>query len=261
MVADTLPPIQMLWFGAPLSAVEQVSIASFLHHGHAVRLYAYDEIGSVPDGTTLMDAGEIIPAETFRELRAKGVRPGIFSDLFRYTLLHRRGGWWTDCDVVCLRPFDFTSEFVYGWQDSRVINNAVLRFPAGHKATEMLVAQTLHPTRVQPGDTPRRLARKGRDALRGRRTIESVTWGATGPAAVTGVVKHLRMVHHAMATEVFYPVSWADHERLFRAGELGFGSASYSVHIWNEVRGKLAPEPGSPLHGWMDAFGVSAPRS
>ena len=28
----------------------------------------------------------------------------LFSNLFRYVLLERQGGIWSDCDMVCLKP-------------------------------------------------------------------------------------------------------------------------------------------------------------
>ena len=100
-----LPTIQMFWYGAPLSRLERLSVASFLANGHAVDLYAYDDIGAVPHGARMLDAARILPRDAlFRHRRTGSV--GLFSDWFRYRLLFERGGIWADCDMVCLQPLD-----------------------------------------------------------------------------------------------------------------------------------------------------------
>jgi mannosyltransferase OCH1-like enzyme len=36
-----------------------------------------------------------------------------FSDIFRYALLYKYGGWWVDMDVTCLKPFDVDEPYVF----------------------------------------------------------------------------------------------------------------------------------------------------
>lgn len=252
----SLPPVQMFWSGRPLNEIERLSISSFLHNGHDVHLYSYDAVEGVPDGVATFDACDVLPAYEFERLRARGVPLGVFSDLFRALLLYGKGGWWIDCDVVCLRPFDFVSDFVFGWQDAHFINGAVMRLPQGSRAAERLITLAKHPNRWMRGDPPRRIARKTRDLILGRREMHSVFWGATGPLAVTTVVTGEHLLHHAMATEVFYPVHWEDSALLFRPGNLEFSTASYAVHLWNEVRGSRQPRPGSPICLLIDRYGL-----
>src|SRR5262245_48660929 len=77
--------IQMFWHGAPLSRMERLSIASFLHHGHSVDLYVYDEPANVPHGAQLRDAGQILPrSAVFRHKRSRSL--AVFADWFRYRL-------------------------------------------------------------------------------------------------------------------------------------------------------------------------------
>jgi len=246
----------MFWSGRPMGDIERLSIRSFQAHGHDVHLYAFEPVGGVPRGVIVRDAGEVMPRLRADELRARGVKPGPLADVFRYALLFDRGGWWSDCDVVCLKPWDFTAEIVFGWQDERVANQAVLRLPAGHEAARRLMTLTAHPNRWMRGDPPRRLARKTRDTLLGRRTPEAIAWGATGPAAVTTVMTGSRLLHRGLSSEVFYPVAWSDSGIFYRPGPLPLGSATYGVHLWNEVRGGRPPEAGSPLAAWMELHDV-----
>src|SRR5260221_760110 len=111
-----MAPIQMLWIGPRLSALERLSMASFLAHGHEVRLYTYGDVEGIPPGVTHHDGREIVPASqvfTYASGFGKGSYAG-FANLFRYKLLLDHGGIWCDSDVVCLRPFDFTDEYVIG---------------------------------------------------------------------------------------------------------------------------------------------------
>jgi hypothetical protein len=255
IAAAQLAPVQMLWYGRPLDELERLSMTSFLRAGHPVHLYIYGEVTGVPDGVELRDGREIIDSTELDELRRRGAKPGMVSDYFRAALLYDRGGWWADCDVVCVRALDFRSEFVFGWQDERVINGAVLRLPAGHDAAARLIELCRHPNRWMTGDPPRRLARKTRDTLLLRRGLESATWGATGPAAVTTVVRGLKLGHHALSTEAFYPVPWDESARLFEPGSLDLAAATYAVHLWNEARDGRSPQPGSPIDVWLRELG------
>jgi hypothetical protein len=73
-------------------------------------LYAYDDPDNIPKGCEVLDATAIIPAkDVFREGQSSGLHAGsvgAFSDLFRYRLLSKRGGMWTDTDVINLKKYD-----------------------------------------------------------------------------------------------------------------------------------------------------------
>src|SRR3982751_587646 len=109
-------PIQMLWIGPRLSAMERLSIASFLAHGHPVRLYTYGDVDAIPAGVDHRDGREVLPAAsvfTYADGFGKGSYAG-FANMFRYKLLLDHGGIWCDTDVVCLKPFDFAAQYVIG---------------------------------------------------------------------------------------------------------------------------------------------------
>lgn len=101
--------IQGMWLGEPLSTLEQLCMKSFMANGHEFHLYVYDELQGIPEGVVVKDANEIVPRERIKEFRWFAG----FSDFFRYSLMLKKGGWYVDMDVICLRPFDFTSEYVF----------------------------------------------------------------------------------------------------------------------------------------------------
>ena len=129
--------VQSFWFGSRLPALQVLSLRSFLAHDHEYHLYTFDPVENVPDGVRLMDASAILPRDsvfTYQKGFGRG-SASAFSNLFRYKLLHERGGWWVDTDVVALRPFDLDSEFVFATErdihGETTTASCVIKSPAG----------------------------------------------------------------------------------------------------------------------------------
>jgi len=131
-------PIQSLWIGNRLSVSEQLCIKSFLKNGHDFHLYTYEKVAGIPDGTIVMNASDIMALSNKYEIKngfgANSKAP--FSDVFRLNLLYKKGGWWVDMDVICLKNFNtlpleiITTSLEIPEGDYANIN--VLSFPARH---------------------------------------------------------------------------------------------------------------------------------
>jgi len=135
-----LPVIQSLWIGSPLSNLEKLCVQSFLDHGHEFHLYVYDDIDGIPGGATVKDANEIISSSEIFQFKGGYAQ---FSDLFRFEMLHKIGGFWVDMDSVCIKPFVFDNEIVIQAHPaflSRFITTTI-RFPAGHESMQKLLVQ------------------------------------------------------------------------------------------------------------------------
>ena len=102
MKSQHKPIVQGLWIGDRLSRFEHNSIKSYLKQGYHYELYTYWPVANVPRGVRVRDAREIIPEN---EIFTFGGAITPFSDLFRYKLLFDHGGVWSDCDIICTRPF------------------------------------------------------------------------------------------------------------------------------------------------------------
>jgi hypothetical protein len=195
--------------------MEQVSIRSFLHHGHEFHLYLYDPITGVPEGTTICNADEILPREEifYRKHGFGAGSPASFSNLFRYMLLIKKGNWWVDTDIVCLKPFDFGRDHVVGSErlaDGRVSANcAVIKAPI---------------------DSPFIW-----HCYRFCRSIDqaNAAWGCTGPRLVERAIHELKMVECLEAPSVFYPVDYWQIGQLFEDRPIPAGS--HSVHLYHAV--------------------------
>ena len=217
--------IQSLWIGK-LSPLEQLCIRSFLKHGHEFHLYAYGTLDGVPNGCIVRDANEILPEsdiEKFQNL-------ANFSDLFRFCMLYRLGGWWVDLDVFCLRPFEFSSEHVFSSQYERNGNadettSCVIRAPKNSAVMRYCI------DRIAQTDTG------------------NCGWAEIGPALVLSAVRRFGLRHEPH--QRFCPLHYFEAPgNVFGPSNVTFGPETFAVHLWNEEArragiDKFAEHPGS----------------
>ena len=103
--------MQTLWIGKPLSKLEQLCLKSFIDNGHTVHLYVYDKVENIPTGVIVKDGNDIL--DNSEIYRYKNGSVSAFSNLFRFTLLYKKGGYWIDADLLCVRPIKFTQDYVF----------------------------------------------------------------------------------------------------------------------------------------------------
>lgn len=207
--------IQGLWVGSELSVMERMSVSSFLRSGHEYHLYVYGDVKHVPAGTTLRDAGEILPEARVFQYRDFKSYAG-FSNFFRYKLLLERGGWWADADMLCLKPFDFEEEYVFSSEltkrGAEVVNAGVIKAPA---ASDVLA----YAWQVCAAKDP-----------------AQILWGETGPKLLAEAVGKFSLERYAKPYRVFCPLTLFDWEKVLeRDAALTFDESTYAVHLWNEA--------------------------
>lgn len=206
-------PVQSLWVGARLSALERLAIASFLDHGHPFHLFVYGEVEGAPPGTELRDAAEVLPASevfTYRDQPSTSA----FSNLFRYKLLAERGGWWVDSDLVCLAPFDFAGDTVLAGERVRgeaVVATAALRLPAGHPLAAWAWERAAACDRAEVG------------------------WGEIGPRLVAEGVERFALAAHVEPPETFCPLPYDAWRRVLDPRPPALPAAARALHLWNEM--------------------------
>jgi mannosyltransferase OCH1-like enzyme len=218
----TPPIIQTLWVGSKLSSMERLSIESFLRNGHAVHLYVYQDVSGIPEGVVLCDGNQILP-ESRIFLSREHATYAQFASFFRYKLLLERGGWYVDCDMVCLRPFDFQRDYVFasqGIHTPRMVNNNVIKAPAG---SEIM-----------------RRAWEACDAME----TSNLRWGVPGPELMTRLTAECSLQQFVEPPEIFCPLDWSDWEREIEAGsDLSFGESVYGIHLWRQKWRQAARDP------------------
>lgn len=228
--------IQSLWIGNELSTVEQLCINSYLKNDHEFHLYTYGGIANVPKGTTVKDAGEIIPSKDIF-LYSTGTY-SVFADWFRWELLYRKGGFWVDMDEICLKPFIFDTDLIFGKEKMGSVAVGVLGFPPEHELCDFMRTIGESPNKILPYDLPRTKLKKIRRKLMGRGR-QNVGWGETGgPAGFTPAVEYFKLMDLAKPYTYFYSIPHYNWDTAFDetfANDVDLFSNSYAVHLWNDM--------------------------
>lgn len=207
-------PMQGLWVGPRLSTMEQLCISSFQKHGHPFHLYLYERTEGVPRDTVLCDANLILPQSAIFTYRDHSSYAG-FANFFRYKLLLEKGGWYVDLDTVCLRPFQFTGDYVFSSQqrEGQVdVNLAAMRVPPHSELMRSVWGA------CQAMDTG------------------TLQWGQSGPELMTRAVQDLALSGYTLPPDAFCPVAYLEWERVLEPGSLWErGTQPYAIHLWNEM--------------------------
>jgi hypothetical protein len=146
-----------------------------------------------------------------------------FSNLFRYRLLLERGGIWADADVVCLRPFDFTDDYLLGFE----------RW--AEEGPEKVASCVIG---VSPGCE---LMRSCWDVACARDPLE-LAWGEIGPALLHDQAARLGLLPCVLPSAAFSPLPWyrwadaisAEPAEQLRTQAL-IGPDSHAVHLFHEM--------------------------
>jgi hypothetical protein len=134
--------VRTFWVGPPLSIYEILSLKSFLSVGARVILYSYEKGLVVPEGVELRDANEVLPVGILERYNAGNTKAWArHSDLFRYVMLEKFGGWYADLDIVCLADALPRGEMYFGRANEARIFAGLLKFLKGAAVLKELVAE------------------------------------------------------------------------------------------------------------------------
>jgi hypothetical protein len=232
--------VQSLWIGPELSKLEQLSIKSFVDHGHKYHLYTYDEVKNVPDGAIVKDGNEILPeSEIFRY---KNGSVSAFSNLFRYTMLYKKGGYWADADLLCIKPLHYKEEFVFssepaeGYNGSN-INSGLIKLPINSKeAFEGVLMQ-----------------RKQKELI----LLGITTWGS-GPATTKHIVNKFKLHKYVLpwtaicscryseAATIYDPNANCHPYAITKVSQIP--EEMVAIHFWNEIWRRKGVDKNGTFH-------------
>jgi hypothetical protein len=207
--------IQSLWVKGTLKSLQRLCIKSFLDNGHEFHLYTYNPDINAPTGTVIKDAKEIIANEKVF-LDSRGTL-ACFSDWFRYELLYEKGGWWVDADQLCLKAFDFDSDYVFSSEHAggtfRKVNTNAIKVPPHSD----IISYCLR-------------------FVRNSGSLDGSTWGIMGPDLFNSYFEKYREHNvYVHAPHVFCPVPYYYYYLLFNDILIDFTEKTYGVHFWNEM--------------------------
>ena len=235
--------LQTFWTGNPLSRMERAALQSFVNVGHPITIYTYNPLTefkkSVPRHKDIhvRDAREILPEAAMFQYagrQVEGVRPNAFSflpfsDLFRFTMLHRNGGAWMDLDIFLLKPIPpKILASPYAFSSERTIQKGAYKM-ASPEIVDMGYIQV-----PSPGDPLMSwiLSQIPSGLLELKSPFDYMNLYRKG-------IKHLGLERYILPAEAFLPLNWWDVKDSFGPGA-GLADACY--------RGKYGTEPFCVSH-------------
>lgn len=237
--------ISGLWIcpsNEPLSNIELLCIHSFIANGHDFHLYTYGSIPNVPkyEDIKICDANEILPADRIFTCQNS---LAAFSDWFRWELMQKKGGWYVDMDMVCLRPFSFPEKIIFGRENDRYYQSNVIKFPPQHYVALELTKSCAHPNTIMPWDPKRhRYLKISRRLKFWQKEHQNLRWGESGgPVGFTRAVKYYAMEKYAKSQYVFSPIPWLSASSLINEDlhDMEVLPAllknSHAIHFYNNV--------------------------
>jgi hypothetical protein len=248
-----------LWIGPKLGRVERACLRSLMRQGHRVALYCYRPVEGVPAGVELRDGATILAED--RIIRHRSGSVALFANWFRYELMRHGPGIWVDTDQYLIAPIVPRRPHLFGWQDTDMIANGVLRIPEDSPLLGELIE--IFEERTIPFWLPRRerIAAWLRRLATGRTGLSRMPWGSAGPHALTAIARKHGKLDEALAPSVFFPVHYRHADWIrdpARPLEAVLKADTVGVHLWNErIRTwKEEPAPAGSFLARLHAEGA-----
>ena len=183
----------------------------------------------------LMDANAIIDKKEIFTYN-NGSYAG-FADWFRWELLYAKGNFWVDMDVICLRPFLFDTDIIFGLE-REVASIGVLSFPPKHDLSKIMKYICKYPNLYLPYDSKKTRLKKIR-RRNNNYSRDKITWGeAGGPFGFTRALHYFDLFKKAKPYNYFYPIHFRSWHSVFDgkiSEEILSDCNNFSIHLWNEM--------------------------
>ena len=250
----SLPKVASLWIGSELGLIEQLTIQSFLAHGHSFTLFTTEEVQGIPAGTVVRNANEIFHCQhVVRDYKTGS--PAIHADMFRYAMLAKTELMWVDMDVLCLRPFYPNSPYVFAFEDENTVNNAVLRLPKDSPTLAALLAYQPETKGYPPFFSTGRKIRYWLKSGGKKPSINKWPWGSIGPKGLSYHLRQNKEINHAQNQEAFYSLRCSEIGQVLdpyspvAAGN--FPTGAYYLHLWGKFLRDEIKKRGIPPNSFL----------
>ena len=231
----------MLWVFGGLSRLEELCISSFVRKGYKVSLWTYATIfKNAPAGCTVRNAREVL-AEEHLFLNQRGSFAG-FSDLFRYAVLRRFGGLYSDVDVIAVKHAKFMPSHAFFVTENSEDGGSIIN------------GNVIHAPSPSAGDIIDQAYSYALDFPK-----EKVQWGEIGPQLLTAFSKKYPQHGYAiMEPDFSNPVSWWLCPQRLLEDDVTLPDSCHFLHLYNEMwrqagidKNAALPERSLPMRAYF----------
>jgi hypothetical protein len=245
----------LFWHGE-LTNLEKICIQSFVKQGFDTKIWSYTNIQV--DGAESCDARLILPEEHLTKYKQQHFKitddskefytsMAAFSDVFRWHLINKFGGWWFDTDCYCLKSSEEFKKlrenkpFVAGLQNSSNLSVNTAAIYADYDISLKFCNQIKAVCECYNYNLPQ--------------------WGDIGPNLLTKFVQEQNLIDNVVSIEKIYSIEthqfnfFTDAKLKQKAKSLIVNS--YISHIWHSQLSahnvdKNNPPDGSLLKEFYD---------
>lgn len=235
-----------------MGPVHAACLRSFVRHGHEILLHCYDRPKDAPDGIKFFDARNLMNENEIIRHKATGSL-ALVANLYRYRIMKNDMGPYVDCDVYCVRPFNF-SEYMFGYESNYKINNAVLNMPRDCQLLDRLLEAANNYYFIPPWISQnKQLKDRFRLAIGLGKHVSRRPWGVFGPTLLTYYIDELGLSEKAAPIDAYYPLHFEQVRMLWDEGksvrDLITGNTC-GLHLWNAYLDKFSQpiKPNTPLY-------------
>ena len=222
--------IQSLWVDGELSKMEQLCAKSFIDNNHEYHLYTYGDVKNIPEGVIVKNGNDIVPESDI--FRYKNGSLSAFSNYFRFNLLHKKGGYWVDADVLCVKPFKFDQEIIFVSEpigrnfQSQVPTSCIIKLPENTDITrEAIEMQKEHKKMIISGE---------------------LEWGS-GPKTINHIINKFNLQKHVLNWQKVCTCDYQSVLSLIEPNSIvrnyfpniidtyeNIKDEMFCIHLWNE---------------------------
>jgi hypothetical protein len=241
----------MFWHGE-LSKLEIICIKSFVKNGFDVKLWSYNNLEV--EGAESCDARLILPEEHLTKYKQTHFNSeandesfssiAVFSDVFRYNVVHKIGGWWFDCDCFCLKNSKHYKELrkgkkiIVGLQESAIVNVASGVFFSTKEIANKMVDEL--------------------DILLNQYQNNFPKWGMVGPNFISNFTQKHKLQNGIVGIDKFYAIECDEInfylDKSLKESAKSIIKNSLLTHIWDAKIKYVIDKNNFPKNSLLEEF-------
>jgi len=198
------------WYGEQIDELSLFCINSWISNGYEFYLWTYNTDIEI-EGVTVKNAEDLLPFMsyfTYDKGHSAGT-PVAFSNYFRAILLYEIGGLYVDLDMLCIKPYSFTKDYVFCKQH--------------HSAYPISIGTSI----IFSKRNKNRIFKQWADSIL-YKAKGSIRHGDLGPDLFTSLVIKNKLLHYTLEKQYFNPIDWENSNEMFKVRV-----DSYGMHLFS----------------------------